>query len=135
MSFNYASVGDLKVGSYVMIDGEPCRVVEVSKAKTGKHGSAKANVVAVGLFTGNKRTIMAPVDQRVEVPIIEKRVGQVLSLQENNVQIMDLESYDTFEIERPSEEDVASKLAPGARVEYWVVASRRKIVRVVQEKE
>jgi len=78
---------------------------------------------------------MAPVDQRVEVPIIEKRVGQVLSLQENNVQIMDLESYDTFEIERPSEEDVASKLAPGARVEYWVVASRRKIVRVVQEKE
>ncbi|MCC6056406.1 MAG: translation initiation factor IF-5A, partial [Desulfurococcaceae archaeon] len=41
MSVDYAELGDLKEGSYVVIEGEPCRVVEVSRAKTGKHGSAK----------------------------------------------------------------------------------------------
>lgn len=130
MSFNYASVGELKVGSYVLIDGEPCRVVEISKAKTGKHGSAKANVIAVGIFTGNKRTIMAPVDTRVEVPIIEKRMGQIISDRGNTVEIMDLETYETFEVDKPTEEDIASKIKPQAEAEYWVVAGRKKIVRV-----
>ncbi|BCU68362.1 translation initiation factor IF-5A [Sulfolobales archaeon HS-7] len=130
MTYNYAAVGDLKQGSYVIIDGEPCRVVEVTKAKTGKHGSAKANVIAVGLFTGNKKTIMAPVDQRVEVPIIEKHVGQVISDRGELVEIMDLESYETFQIEKPKEEDIASKIRPEAEVEYWNIAGRKKIVRV-----
>lgn len=50
MSITYTTVGELKVGSYVVIDNEPCRVVDITKAKTGKHGSAKANVVAVSIF-------------------------------------------------------------------------------------
>ncbi|MEM2221683.1 MAG: translation initiation factor IF-5A, partial [Ignisphaera sp.] len=51
MTVEYGELGDLKEGSYVVIDGEPCRVVDVSKAKTGKHGSAKVHLVAIGLFT------------------------------------------------------------------------------------
>ncbi|WP_221290745.1 translation initiation factor IF-5A [Stygiolobus caldivivus] len=130
MSIQYTTVGDLKVGSYVVIDGEPCRVVDITKAKTGKHGSAKANVVAIGIFTGQKRTIMAPVDQQVEVPIIEKHVGQILADKGDTVQIMDLESYETFDIERPKEAELSDKIRPGAEVEYWDVMGRRKIVRV-----
>ncbi|HIQ03603.1 MAG TPA: translation initiation factor IF-5A [Desulfurococcales archaeon] len=130
MSKTFAEVGDLKVGSYVIIDGEPCRVVEITKAKTGKHGSAKAHVVAIGLFTGSKKTFVAPVDQRVEVPIIEKRNGQVIADMGDVVQVMDLETYETFEIPKPKEEDLASKIAPGVEVEYWVILGHRKIVRV-----
>ncbi|BCU71146.1 translation initiation factor IF-5A [Stygiolobus caldivivus] len=130
VSIQYTTVGDLKVGSYVVIDGEPCRVVDITKAKTGKHGSAKANVVAIGIFTGQKRTIMAPVDQQVEVPIIEKHVGQILADKGDTVQIMDLESYETFDIERPKEAELSDKIRPGAEVEYWDVMGRRKIVRV-----
>lgn len=130
MSKTFAEVGDLKVGSYVIIDGEPCRVVEITKAKTGKHGSAKAHVVAIGLFTGSKKTFVAPVDQRVEVPIIEKRNGQVIADMGDVVQVMDLETYETFEIPKPKEEDIASKIAPGVEVEYWVILGHRKIVRV-----
>ena len=130
MSKTFAEVGDLKVGSYVIIDGEPCRVVEITKAKTGKHGSAKAHVVAIGLFTGSKKTFVAPVDQRVEVPIIEKRSGQVIADMGDVVQVMDLETYETFEIPKPKEEDLASKIAPGVEVEYWVILGHRKIVRV-----
>ena len=130
MSVTYATLGELKVGSYVVIDDEPCRIVEMSKAKTGKHGSAKAHVVAVCMFSGNKKTLVAPVDTRVEVPIIEKRIGQVLADTGDTVQIMDLETYDTFEIEKPKDQQLASKLEPGVEVEYWIIMGRRMIMKV-----
>ncbi len=130
MSINYTTVGELKEGSYVVIDGEPCRVVEITKAKTGKHGSAKANVVAIGVFSGAKKTLMAPVDQQVEVPIIEKHVGQIIADMGDKIQIMDLESYETFEMEKPNEDELASKIRPNAEIEYWEIMGRRKIVRV-----
>lgn len=129
MSTTYAELGELREGSFVVIDGEPCRIVEVSKAKTGKHGSAKAHVVAIGLFSGSKKTLIAPVDQKVEVPIIDKRSAQVLAISGNTVQLMDLESFETFEAELPSGE-LSGKLAPGVEVEYWVIMGKRKIVRI-----
>ncbi len=130
MGIQYATVGDLKVGSYVVIDGEPCRVVEITKAKTGKHGSAKANVVAIGLFTGAKKTLMAPVDSQVEVPIIEKKVGQVLKVMGDQLQVMDLNTFETFEMEMPKEPEIASKLADNVEIEYWEIMGRKKIMRV-----
>ncbi len=129
MSKTYATLGELKPGNFIVINGEPCRIVEMSKAKTGKHGSAKAHVVAIGLFTGNKRTLVAPVDQRVEVPIIEKRVGQVIADMGDMVQIMDMETFDTFEVEKPEDEKLREKLQPGVEVEYWIVMGKRIIVR------
>ena len=132
MSTMYAELGSLRVGSFIVIDGEPCRIVEMSKAKTGKHGSAKAHVVAIGIFTGTKRTLVAPVSQRVEVPIINKRTAQVLAVTGDTVQLMDLETYETFEVEIPKEEEIRSKLGPGVEVEYWEVMGRRKIMRVLK---
>ncbi len=132
MSTMYAELGDLKVGSFIVIDGEPCRIVEMSKAKTGKHGSAKAHVVAIGIFSGSKKTLVAPVSQRVEVPIIDKRTAQVLAITGDTVQLMDLNTYETFEVDMPKEEDIRSRLEPGAEVEYWEVMGRRKIMRVLK---
>ncbi len=129
MSKTYATLGELKTGNFIIIDGEPCKIVEMSRAKTGKHGSAKAHVVAIGLFTGNKKTLVAPVDQRVEVPIIEKRIGQVIADMGDSVQIMDLETFETFEVDKPEDPDLASKLKSGVEVEYWVVLGRRLIIR------
>ncbi len=123
------SLGDLKVGNYIIIDNEPCKVVEITKAKTGKHGSAKAHVVAIGLFSGSKKTLTAPVSQRVAMPIIEKRVAQVIADLGNALQIMDLETYETFEVEKPSDPDLLARIAPGKEVEYWEVMGKRMIVR------
>ncbi|BBG23887.1 translation initiation factor IF-5A [Sulfuracidifex tepidarius] len=130
MSITYTTVGELKVGSYVVIDNEPCRVVDITKAKTGKHGSAKANVVATSIFSGAKKTLMAPVDAQVEVPMIDKRVGQVIADMGDKLQLMDMESFETFDIEKPTEEDIAGKIKSGVEVEYWLIMGRRKIVRV-----
>jgi len=130
VSVNYATLGELKKGSYIVIDGEPCRIVEISKAKTGKHGSAKAHVVAIGVFSGQKKTFVAPVDTRVQIPIIEKRLAQVLADMGDMLQLMDLETYDTFEVEKPDDPQLASKIAPGVQVEYWLIMGRPKIMRV-----
>ncbi|BAN90773.1 translation initiation factor IF-5A [Aeropyrum camini] len=134
MSVNYATLGDLKKGSYIVIDGEPCRIVEMSRAKTGKHGSAKAHVVAICIFSGQKKSLVAPVDTRVQIPVIEKRLGQVLADMGDMLQIMDLETYDTFEVEKPGgseeEEQLAAKLQPGVTVEYWLIMGKPKIIRI-----
>jgi len=122
-------LGSIKVGSYVMVEGEPCRIVDYAKSKPGKHGSAKARVVAIGVFDGVKRTFVKPVDSQVEVPIIEKRSGQVLAMMPSTVQLMDLETYEVFESPHPEDEDLKNRLASGVEVEYWRILSRTKIMR------
>lgn len=130
MSTKPVEIGDLKEGSFVVIDNVPCKVVSIEKSKTGKHGSAKARVTAIGIFDGVKRSIVAPTDQKVEVPIVEKKSGQVLAVLKDTVQMMDLSTYEVFEIEKPKEEEILSKLAPGVEVEYWEIMNRKHIVRV-----
>jgi len=122
-------LGSIKVGSYVMVEGEPCRIVDYAKSKPGKHGSAKARVVAIGVFDGVKRTFVKPVDSNVDVPLIEKRSGQVLAKLPSTVQLMDLETYEVFESPFPEDEDLKSRLSSGVEVEYWRILGRTKIMR------
>lgn len=122
-------LGSIKVGSYVMVENEPCRIVDYSKSKPGKHGSAKARVVAIGVFDGVKRSFVKPVDSNVEVPLIEKRSGQVISLQPSAAQLMDLETFEVFDAPYPEEADLKGRLANGVEVEYWRILGRTKIMR------
>lgn len=130
LSITYAELGELREGSFIVIDGEPCRIVEITKAKTGKHGSAKAHVVAISILSGTRKTLVAPVDTRVEVPIIDKRTGHVIAITGNSVQIMDSETYETFDIPMPSDKDLAQRISVGRDVEYWVVMGNRIITSV-----
>ncbi len=123
-------LGSLKEGSYILIDGEPCRIVEYDKSKPGKHGAAKARVVGIGVFDSVKRSLVSPVSANVEVPLIEKKSGQVVSFSGGNVQLMDLETFETFDVSMPTEQDVKSKVVSGAEVEYWRVMGKIKIMRV-----
>jgi translation initiation factor 5A len=122
-------LGSIKVGSYVMIDNEPCRIVEYNKSKPGKHGSAKARVVAIGVFDSLKRSFVKPVNSQVEVPMIEKRSGQVLAVMPSAVQLMDLETYQVFESPFPEDEALKSRLTNGVEVEYWLILDRTKVMR------
>lgn len=124
-----ADVGSLREGSYVILDDEPCRIVNVTKSKPGKHGSAKARIVAVGIFDGAKRSFVKPVDANIEVPIIDKRSGQVFSVTSSGVQLMDLETYEYVDAPFPEDENLKAKLVSGVEVEYWQILGRVKIVR------
>ncbi len=123
-------VGDLKVGSYAIIDDEPSRIASLQKSKPGKHGSAKFRCVAISLFDGSKRSFVSPVVTNIQIPIVEKNTGQVVSVNPSMVQLMDLESYEIFDVARPDDEELSSKLEPGKDVEYWVIMGRYKIQRV-----
>jgi len=122
-------LGALKVGSYVIVDNEPCRIMSYTKSKPGKHGSAKARIVVIGVFDGAKRSFVKPVSAQVEVPLIEKRAGQVIALLPAAVQVMDLETYEMLEAPIPEEKELKSKLVSGVEVEYWRIRGKTKIMR------
>ena len=122
-------VGSLRVGGYMIIDGEPCHIVDVTKSKPGKHGSAKARIVAIGVFDNQKRQFVKPVDLNAEVPIIDKRVGQVFAVNPTGIQIMDLETFEYLDAPFPDDADLKAKLVAGTEIEYWRIMGRVKIVR------
>jgi translation initiation factor 5A len=122
-------LGSLRVGSYIIIDNEPCRIVSYDHSKPGKHGSAKARVAAMGVFDGSKHSLVSPVSANVEVPLINKRNGQVVSISGETLQIMDLETFEVFDTSSV-EEEIRNKIRQGGEVEYWQVLDRVKIVRV-----
>ncbi len=129
-----ADLGSLKIGSYILLPvsneatGEPCRIVEYDTSKPGKHGSAKARIVGVGIFDGQKRPHVGPVSMQVHVPLIDKRTGQVISITGDTIQVMDSETFETIDMTLIDEE-VQGKLETGQNVEYWKVMDRTKIMR------
>jgi translation initiation factor 5A len=124
-----SDVGSLRVGSYIIIDDAPCKIVSYSKSKPGKHGAAKARIVAISVFDEAKKTIVKPVSAQVDVPLIEKKTGQVIALLPAVVQLMDLETYEMTEAPYPDDEDLKNKLASGVEVEYWQILGRTRITR------
>ena len=122
MAEKTAEMKDCKPGTYIMIDGEPCKVVSMTKSKPGKHGAAKVRLDAVGIFDNKKRTLMKPASAGVSMPIIEKKKAQVVSVTGDIVQLMDLETYETFEASIP--EELKGKVQPGGEVLYWKLGNR-----------
>lgn len=130
MSKKQQSAGSLKPNRYVIINDEPCRILSVDVSKSGKHGHAKVRVVCTGLFDGNKRSLTFPSHSQVDVPMIEKSTALVTSFTPELVQVMDNTTYETFELNMPTDEEIKSKIVEGATVEYWNILNRRKIMNV-----
>ncbi|MFT4297707.1 MAG: translation initiation factor IF-5A [Candidatus Woesearchaeota archaeon] len=114
-----ASVGTLQKGSYIVIDGAACKVVSTATSRPGKHGHAKVNLMAVGILDDKKRNLVLPGHDNVEVPIIEKKSAQVLSINGNMANIMDTENYETFDLEIP--EELKDSCKEGVEVLYWEI--------------
>ena len=127
MSKKVVEVKTVKVGKYIILDGEASKVTSLSTSSPGKHGAAKARIEAVGIFDGQKRSFVKPVDSKIDIPIIDKRVGQVLAIMGEEVQIMDLENYETLELPIPAE--LKDKISEGTEVEYIEALGNLKIMR------
>jgi translation initiation factor 5A len=122
-----AEVRTLRVNRYMIIDDEPCKIMSISTSKPGKHGEAKARIEAIGIFDGQKRSVVHPVKHKIHVPIIDKRTAQVVALMGSNVQLMDMETYETFEMVVPDE--YKGQLQPGNEISYLEALGRKKITR------
>jgi len=118
-------IKDLKEGDLVLIENVPCKVESVSTSVSGKHGAAKTRVEAIGLFDGRRRSIVQPADEEVEIPIIKRKKAQVLAIIGNNVQLMDLETYENFELEIPEEK--RGKIKEGEEIWYYEIMGIRTL--------
>jgi len=123
MATKLASIGSLKKGNYVVIDGEACRVVDIQVSRPGKHGHAKVRCVGVGIIDDRKREVVKPGHDNVEVPIVDKRNAQVLSITGDSANVMDSETYETFDLAVPAE--LKAELSEGANVLYWEIMGQK----------
>ena len=128
MATKIQSVGSLQKGSSIILEGTACRVVDIQVSRPGKHGHAKVRLTAVGLVDDKKRIVVMPGHDSVDVPIIEKKSAQVLSIQGVTANVMDSESYETFDLRIP--EELKDEVAEGVNVMDWVILNDKVMKQV-----
>jgi translation initiation factor 5A len=120
---------EMRVGSYLLLDGVAHQVKKMDISKTGKHGHAKVRFEAVNIVSGKKKVNVVPGHDKFEVPMIEKRQAQVLSVAGETASIMDSENFENYDLVVP--EDLQGTLNEGVTVEYWDVEGDKLIKKVM----
>ena len=119
---------ELKVGSYIIIEGAACKIVNIDISRPGKHGHAKMRMEGMGIIDGKRRIIVMPAHDNIEVPIIEKKTAQVLSVHGSTANVMDAETYETFDLTVP--EELQGSCIAGVSVLYWKVLEDKVLKQV-----
>lgn len=112
----------------MLIDDEPCKIISIDTSKPGKHGEAKSRIDAIGLYDGKKRSVVHPVKHKVQIPMIDKRKGQILAIAGDEAQMMDLETFENFTL--PIDPELKNQMHAGEEVMYMVAMGKRKITKV-----
>jgi len=127
MALKLITATEIRNGTCIMIDGQPCIVRSYDISKTGKHGASKLRADAIGVFDGKKRVVVVPGHERFEIPMIKKLKAQVMSVSEDKANIMDLESFETFDVLVDAE--IKADLKENDNVEYWDIEESNKIIK------
>ena len=128
MSKKLTSAGQIQKGDTLLIDGEPCKASSIQVSRPGKHGHAKVRIEGVGLIDEKKRVIVMPGHDKVEVPIIDKKNAQILSVTGDTANVMDMETYETFDLKVP--EELKDEVVAGAQVVYWTIMEYKVLKQV-----
>lgn len=123
MTIKIVSIGGLQKGDYVILEGAACKVTNTQTSRPGKHGHAKVRLEGVGIIDDKKRIIVAPGHDNIEVPIIEKKSAQVLSINGDIANVMENATYETFDLKIP--EELKGKVIEGIQVVYWQILEDR----------
>ena len=122
-----AEIGDLDVGEYIVVNGDPCVITKKTSSSTKNTDPKKEKIYVEGLFDGQKRTMVKELSEEVEVPEVESGNAQIVAIIRGNAQVMDLSSFETFELEIPLQ--LRGELEEGDEIEYVESLDRRKMVR------
>ena len=120
---------DAKPGTNLIIEGSVYTVKKVDISKTGKHGASKCRIELEHIVSGQKKIVAVPGHERFDVPMIDKRKGQVLSVNDNKASVMDMESFETLDMEVP--EELKNELEANSNVEYWDIEGLKVIKRKI----
>ena len=122
------SAKDLKIGRFVVVEGEPCKILEIQTSSPGKHGASKLRITAVGLFDNTKKVFLKPGDGNVEVPIVERKTLQVITVSGGAAQVMNPKTYEMIEL--PIPEELKGVVEAGKEVEVIETMGRILMQRV-----
>ncbi|KAF9159379.1 Eukaryotic translation initiation factor 5A [Actinomortierella ambigua] len=78
----------LRKNGHVVIKGRPCKIVDMSTSKTGKHGHAKVHLVAIDIFTGKKLEDLSPSTHNMDVPNINRNEYTLLNIEDGFLTLM-----------------------------------------------
>lgn len=123
-----ANISKLKSGGFILIDDIPCRVDKVQTSSSGKHGHAKVRVEAIGILDGRRRSIVKSSGKTIDVPTINKRMAQVLAIVGDNAQLMDMQTYEVFEL--PIPEELKDTVQAGTEINYFEVVGKKTLKQI-----
>ena len=129
MVLRIISATEAKPGVIILSDNEPYQVISNDISKSGKHGASKCRILSQGVFNGKKKILTVPGSERFDVPNVEKRRMQVLSVTGERVSVMDMETYETVDL--PYDEELKEQIAPEKQVECWDVEGKKVVMRVL----
>ena len=123
------SMKDMREGRFLIIDGIPCKIVDIDISSPGKHGSAKMRITGIGIFDGQKKTLLTPSHAEGHAPVIKKVKAQVVSVGDTTVQLMDSESFEIYDL--PITEEFVGKLHAGHEIEVIEAMGRKALSRIL----
>jgi len=129
MATKPVDVGSLKIGSYIVVDGVACTVKSIQISRPGKHGHAKSRIEAVGIIDGQKKIFIKPNHDKIDSPIIEKETAQVMTVNGSIANVMDLKTYETFDLEILDE--LKEDIKEGVNILYWIILNK-KVMKQIQ---
>ena len=122
------SKSSIREGKYILIDGRPFEIVGADWSAPGKHGHAKCRITAMDLLTHNKKQVVYAAHDKIDCPVIDRKTAQILSVQQTKAQAMNMETYETFEIEIP--ENLKDQIKEGVDIVYWDILGTKVIKQV-----
>lgn len=122
MAYKLIYATEAKPGVIILMNQIPCMVKSNNLSKTGKHGHVKCRIEALGLKDNKKRVFLKGGHEKLESPRIDKNKGQILSIQERTISLMDLKDFETIEIDLP--EELKGKIHEEEQIEYWTIEGK-----------
>jgi translation initiation factor 5A len=108
-----AQASAIRKGGHIVIKGRPCKVVDMSTSKTGKHGHAKVHFIALDIFTGKKLEELCPSTHNIEVPIVGRKDFPLIDITDDGYCSLLLESGETKDDLKLPGEELGKKIRDG----------------------
>lgn len=105
------TAGAVRKNGFIVIKGRPCKVVDVTTSKTGKHGHAKCHFTALDIFTAKKMEMLESSSHNVEIPNVTRYEYSLLDIDEDFVSLMDESGETRDDLKMPeNDDDLAAKI-------------------------